>query len=323
MGRLSENRSVTKNKSHSVTAQLVVPDGGAQGVIIARRRLWGLEPVRQRGSARLLLQPVRAATLQGLRRGAHPGRRASGPDGVRHDGGGLAKGAQRHPHVDGAKAGEGRVEVTVPMLFSADETTDVGSDGGTPVSDEDYGPKDSRSAAGCGGSRSTWTSTTTTTSSAPRSAWGSPWPGSNRHEPGQGPWPPCFPSAATGYTAAVADGTPALTVQESPGRVRPASAALPTATGPPSRTPPTTWSSASSPTPWPSGPAVRALAEMTPPDLAAMDLLYQLGEPPPPAATSAAPAGGQGEYQAAVGPCCRCFRQEGIGISVLVTSTAP
>jgi arylsulfatase len=44
--------------------------------------------------------------------------------------------------VDGAKAGEGRVEATVPMLFSADETTDVGSDGGTPVSD-DYGPKTS------------------------------------------------------------------------------------------------------------------------------------------------------------------------------------
>jgi arylsulfatase len=39
--------------------------------------------------------------------------------------------------------GEGRVEATVPMLFSADETTDVGSDSATPVSD-DYGPKDSR-----------------------------------------------------------------------------------------------------------------------------------------------------------------------------------
>jgi arylsulfatase len=43
--------------------------------------------------------------------------------------------------VDGAKVGEGRVDGTVPMLFSADETTDVGSDSATPVSD-DYGPKD-------------------------------------------------------------------------------------------------------------------------------------------------------------------------------------
>jgi arylsulfatase len=38
--------------------------------------------------------------------------------------------------------GEGRVDATVPMVFSADETTDVGTDTATPVSD-DYGPKDS------------------------------------------------------------------------------------------------------------------------------------------------------------------------------------
>ncbi|HEX5914799.1 MAG TPA: hypothetical protein VFY54_16890, partial [Rubrobacter sp.] len=38
--------------------------------------------------------------------------------------------------------GEGRVDATQPMLFSPDETTDVGEDSATPVSD-DYGPKDS------------------------------------------------------------------------------------------------------------------------------------------------------------------------------------
>jgi hypothetical protein len=44
--------------------------------------------------------------------------------------------------VDGAKVGGGRVDGTVPMLFSADETTDIGADSATPVSD-DYGTKDS------------------------------------------------------------------------------------------------------------------------------------------------------------------------------------
>ncbi len=44
--------------------------------------------------------------------------------------------------LDGDKVGEGRIEGTQPMLFSADETTDVGVDGGTTVSD-DYGSKDS------------------------------------------------------------------------------------------------------------------------------------------------------------------------------------
>jgi arylsulfatase len=37
--------------------------------------------------------------------------------------------------------GEGRVDATVPMLYSADETVDVGTDSGTPVTD-DLGPKE-------------------------------------------------------------------------------------------------------------------------------------------------------------------------------------
>ena len=37
MGRLTESSVVSiKNKSHSVTAEIVVPDGGAQGVVIAQ-----------------------------------------------------------------------------------------------------------------------------------------------------------------------------------------------------------------------------------------------------------------------------------------------
>ena len=59
-----------------------------------------------------------------------------------YDGGGLGKGGTVTLYVDGEQVGEGRVEGTVPMLFSADETTDVGSDTATPVSD-DYGARDS------------------------------------------------------------------------------------------------------------------------------------------------------------------------------------
>ncbi|HEY8178544.1 MAG TPA: arylsulfatase, partial [Candidatus Limnocylindria bacterium] len=59
-----------------------------------------------------------------------------------YDGGGLGKGGSAALFVDGQPVGEGRVEATVPMIFSTDETTDVGADSATPVSD-DYGPKDS------------------------------------------------------------------------------------------------------------------------------------------------------------------------------------
>jgi arylsulfatase len=36
-------------------------------------------------------------------------------------------------YVDGQKAGEGRVDQTEPLIFSSDETWDVGFEGGSPV----------------------------------------------------------------------------------------------------------------------------------------------------------------------------------------------
>jgi arylsulfatase len=56
-----------------------------------------------------------------------------------YDGGGLAKGGNVTLYVDGTTSGEGRVDATVPMIYSGDETCDLGTDTGTPVSD-DYTP---------------------------------------------------------------------------------------------------------------------------------------------------------------------------------------
>ena len=53
-----------------------------------------------------------------------------------YDGGGLGKGGTAALFVDGTKVGDGRIDATVPMLFSGDETTDLGSDTGTPVTDD-------------------------------------------------------------------------------------------------------------------------------------------------------------------------------------------
>ncbi len=60
-----------------------------------------------------------------------------------YDGGGLAKGGTVTLYVDGKKTGEGRVEHTEPLVFSADETCDVGNDFGS-LATGDYpatGPK--------------------------------------------------------------------------------------------------------------------------------------------------------------------------------------
>ena len=145
MGRLTENSVVVlKNKSHAVSAQIMVPDGGANGVIVAQGGAFG-------GWSLYLHEgkPAYCYNLFGLHMFKIYGQEpvAAGEHQIRmefsYDGGGLAKGGSVSLYVDGAKAGEGRVDGTEPMIFSADETTDVGTDGGTPVSD-DYGPKDSR-----------------------------------------------------------------------------------------------------------------------------------------------------------------------------------
>jgi hypothetical protein len=58
-----------------------------------------------------------------------------------YDGGGIGKGGTVSLYVDGEQVGEGRVERTHAFFFSMDETADIGSDAGAPVS-EDYGPRD-------------------------------------------------------------------------------------------------------------------------------------------------------------------------------------
>jgi hypothetical protein len=57
------------------------------------------------------------------------------------DGGGMAKGGTVALYVDGQPAGTGRVEHTEPMVFSADETCDIGHEAGSLVTEE-YGPSD-------------------------------------------------------------------------------------------------------------------------------------------------------------------------------------
>jgi arylsulfatase A-like enzyme len=144
MGRLSENVMLNiKNKSHAVTAEILVPDGGASGVIVSQGGQFGGWSLYLKNG-----EPRYAYNLFGIRLFTVDGS-ASVPAGAHqvrmefdYDGGGLAKGGTVRLYVDGEQSGEGRVEATQPMMFSGDETADVGRDTGSPVS-IDYTPEES------------------------------------------------------------------------------------------------------------------------------------------------------------------------------------
>jgi arylsulfatase len=139
MKRLSENSVVSiKNKSFSVTAQITAPDK-AEGVIIAQGgHFGGWALYAKDGTAKFvynllgMTEFITEATRP-IPAGEHQIRME-----FAYDGGGLGKGGNVTLYYDGDKVGEGRVQATQPMIFSADETTDIGEDYGMPVS-TDYG----------------------------------------------------------------------------------------------------------------------------------------------------------------------------------------
>jgi arylsulfatase A-like enzyme len=142
MGRLSENSVVNiKNKSHSVTAEIVVPAAGAEGVIIAQGgNIGGWSLYAKSGKLKycynlLGIQQFYAESASALTPGDHQVRME-----FAYDGGGLGKGGTASLYVDGKKVGEGKVAATAAMVFSADDGCDVGVDTGSPVS-PDYGSR--------------------------------------------------------------------------------------------------------------------------------------------------------------------------------------
>ncbi len=143
--RVSENCVINmKNKSHSVTADIVVRDGDASGVIVTQGgSVGGWSLYVHDGRLRYCynffgIQHFIVTADTALPAGKHQVRMEFG-----YDGGGLAKGGTVTLYYDGKPVGTGRVDITIPMGFSADEACDVGSDTGSPAS-PDYGPAGNR-----------------------------------------------------------------------------------------------------------------------------------------------------------------------------------
>jgi arylsulfatase A-like enzyme len=144
MGRLTENTIVSiKNKSFSVTAEVEVPEGGANGVIMAQGGSFGgWSLYTKNGKAKFTynfcgLESYATEATSAVPAGTHQVRME-----FKYDGGGVGKGGKVTLFYDGKSVGEGRVDRTEPFIFSADETADVGRESGSTVT-TDYDRKTS------------------------------------------------------------------------------------------------------------------------------------------------------------------------------------
>jgi len=136
MGRLSENCVLSiKNKSHSVTAEIVVPGNGAEGVIISQgANIGGWSLYAHGGKLKYCynwggLKHFIVESADRIPAGEHQVRME-----FAYAGGGLGKGGKATLFIDGKKTGEGDIGATLAIIFSADDGCDVGEDSGSAIS---------------------------------------------------------------------------------------------------------------------------------------------------------------------------------------------
>jgi arylsulfatase A-like enzyme len=128
-------------KSYSITAEVDIPQGGAEGMI---NTLGG----RAGGHGLYLLKgkPVFVYNFLGLERFRWEGEAALTPGkhtvvfDFKYDGPGFAKGGTGVLSVDGREVASKTIPHTIPFLETFDETFDVGVDTRTGVDDKDYQP---------------------------------------------------------------------------------------------------------------------------------------------------------------------------------------
>jgi len=127
------------NRSFTITAEVEVPQGGGNGMLVTEGGLFGgyglyvLKGKPVFSYNMLSLQQVRLAGKQALT----PGKHTIVFD-FKYDGPGVGKGGTGVLKADGKTIDTQKFANTVPFLFTFDETFDVGLDTRTPVNDKDY-----------------------------------------------------------------------------------------------------------------------------------------------------------------------------------------
>jgi len=135
MVRLTDHAIINiKNKSHTVTAEILVPEGAVKGTIIAQGGNFGGWAFYAKDGRLKYVYNLLGLDLYEVEA---PDPLPTGVVQVQMDfayaGGGLGKGGLASLYVNGKKVAEGRVEHTHPMIFSADSTASVGEKIGAPI----------------------------------------------------------------------------------------------------------------------------------------------------------------------------------------------
>ena len=146
MDGLSENSFINvKNRSHTITAEVDIPRGGGEGVILAQGgRYAGWSLYMKRGKLSYVHNWVgKERYTITARRKLRTGKATIRYEFAYEGGEKAGKGGIGTLFVNGKKVAEGRIANTVPYIFSADETTDVGLDRSTPVT-EAYRERDNK-----------------------------------------------------------------------------------------------------------------------------------------------------------------------------------
>ena len=139
MGQLMENTVPNvKNKSHAVTADIEIPEAGANGVIIAQGgRFGGWSLYVKDGVLKYVHNYVGINEYPVVASEPLPVGRSIVRYEFAYEGGEeTGKGGTGALYVGDKKVGEGHLEQTVPFTFSLDETLDIGRDLATPVTDD-------------------------------------------------------------------------------------------------------------------------------------------------------------------------------------------
>ena len=124
----------TRNRTHSFTAYVDIPAGGADGVLVAEGGLAaGYALYIQNGRPSYTYNYFRREVTTIAAKDRLPPGKSVIELRFAYDGGGLGKGATVTLIVNGTKVGEARLNHTVPRAYSFEETFDVGEDTASSV----------------------------------------------------------------------------------------------------------------------------------------------------------------------------------------------